>query len=99
VWQIFSQSVSDQINAMEVMANSVAAISFGGATQADANAFVAAQRAETAVMRRGLASGSHAGWTSVQGERNADDQAVAVTITKLRGDLGLAPGPCSFRVA
>jgi hypothetical protein len=98
VWQIFSQSVTDQANAMDAMANSVAAISFGGATQADAGAFVAAQRAEVAVMRRGLANGP-SGWQPVQAERAADDHAVAVTITKLRADLGLASGTCNFLVA
>ena len=98
VWQIFRQSVSDQVSAMDAMANSVAAISFGGATQADANAFVAAQRAETAVMRRGIASGPY-GWDPVQAERAADDHAVGVTITKLRADLGLTPGTCTFHVA
>jgi hypothetical protein len=98
LWQIFSQSVSDQVSAMEVMASSIATISFGGATQADANSFVAAQRAEAAVMRRGSASGP-SGWQPVQAERAADDSAVAATITKLRADLGLASGTCNFLLA
>ena len=89
----------NETNAMDAMANSVAAIKFAGPTQADANAFVAAQRAETSVMRRGLASGSFGGWQSVQSERQADDHAVGTTITKLRADLGLMPGTCSFLMA
>jgi len=98
VWQIFSQSLTDEGNAMDAMASSVAAISFGGATQADASAFVAAQRAEVAVMRRSVANGP-SGWQPVQAERAADDLAVGVTITKLRADLGLASGTCKFLVA
>ena len=85
--------------APERSANSVAALKFSGPTQADVNAFVAAQRAETTVMRRGLASRSFGGGQSVQSERQADDHAVGTTITKLRADLGLMPGTCSFLMA
>ena len=98
-WVIYSQSVMDEVNAKDAMANSVAAITFTGGTQADATAFVAAQRAEDEVMRRGAASGGFAGWQAVQGERVADDQVVGATITKLRADLGLQPGTCSFLLA
>ena len=96
---VFTQSATDEMNAKDAMANSVAALSLTGQAKSDANAFVTAQRAETAVMRRGLATGSFDGWNSVQAERNADDQANGAAITKLRADLGLGPGTCNFLIA
>ena len=96
---VFGQSVMAEINASDEYARSVEAIAFQGQAKVDATAFVAAFRARNAVLRQGLATGTPAGWHSFDAQRAPYEDARGLALSKLRTDLGLPPGLCTYVMA
>jgi hypothetical protein len=96
---VFSQSAMAEINASDEYARSVDGIAFQGQAKVDANAFVAAFRARNAVLRQGLATGSFAGWHSFDAQRAPYEDARGLALSKLRTDLGLPAGLCTYVMA